>query len=573
VQDSFLYNAGNVGHFIMFVSVGEVKVTLTTDRSSIDPFGVAALKVLIHKQKVRGQLYRAGDHFGEYCLLSQTGLRPETAQALSTTEVYTLSRSDLWNAFLFMPHQERRRFLLELMTRTGHVKHIRHELRESEEIGEGDDRVKNLFRLSNKLLAEVLENAELNIAEDEVNRDTLKLIHGEEMSQRDMMFMFDDIRAPSGSFLEIEGGSHRGSGSGKAEGHRSKGRSKKGGNSFKDTGRPSLAKVAEHASSDDLAGAAASASAVKTGGRSDSDGEDESSSSGSSSEEDDQKVEEADPRGSRSSSAADRLSAGETRGSRSGSAADRLSAGETRGSRSGSAADRRNRTFSSDEDEMAPNAPPGSGSMKFTHLQSPMVASGKQLTVAERRRALQLLQTRAASTEVGLQITHEDSHRGSGRISRISLGLGAGAGAVGSPVAGADGNGNGNTAETATATTPSAASFRGGLEANAPLSLSSKPHPPLSVPQESRRHSFGSPGTHHNPKRIVPGGPGDTGSGDEDGGAGERDYSSEGLRRNRSLPRDITASAPTVTIDLMAFKNAREIEERILGRRRAGSMD
>ena len=186
----------------MFPFSGEVRITLTSERSSVDSFGLAALKVLLHKQSVHGQVYRPGDHFGEYCLLAKSGLRPDNAYALTTSEIYLLTKEDLWATFLYMTYNDRRQFLLSLMTRVGAVTHLEHTLLPEEEIGAGDERIKNLFRLSNRLLTDIVENMEDEIVENDSTRATLQLIHSETMSPHDMMNMFDDMRAPSGSFVD-----------------------------------------------------------------------------------------------------------------------------------------------------------------------------------------------------------------------------------------------------------------------------------------------------------------------------------------------------------------------------------
>ena len=36
-----------------------------------------------------------GDHFGEFCLQSESGVRQETARCVLASELYTISRADL----------------------------------------------------------------------------------------------------------------------------------------------------------------------------------------------------------------------------------------------------------------------------------------------------------------------------------------------------------------------------------------------------------------------------------------------------------------------------------------------
>lgn len=109
---------------MFFVASGEVNITLSTDRSTLDPFGLTALRILLHKEQQFGTSYTAGAHFGEFCLLSKSGLRADNAVAKSATEMYYMVKEDLWEVFLYMTPDIRQDFVYSLMTQVGDVRYI-----------------------------------------------------------------------------------------------------------------------------------------------------------------------------------------------------------------------------------------------------------------------------------------------------------------------------------------------------------------------------------------------------------------------------------------------------------------
>ena len=216
---SYLYKAGDVGYNIFFVSKGQLEISLTRDRHCLDTFGLTAMRVLLHKQHVHGHMYNPGDHFGEYCVLSQSGLRPDNALVLSSAEVFALDKVDLWEIFLYMTYKDRRAFLFDLFTRVGGTRHIMHNPRSDEEIGAGDERLKLLFRTANRVLTELLEvlegdgsSSDSSSSSDEdrlhvrsmVRQQTSMASHKSNsnssttsLSQRDLLYLFDEIRPRS----------------------------------------------------------------------------------------------------------------------------------------------------------------------------------------------------------------------------------------------------------------------------------------------------------------------------------------------------------------------------------------
>ena len=71
---------------------------------------------------LRGQFYK-GSHFGEMCLLSPISLHISTAIADVNSEIYSLSKADLWRIFLFIPRTEQRIFLIKLLTEVNGIQH------------------------------------------------------------------------------------------------------------------------------------------------------------------------------------------------------------------------------------------------------------------------------------------------------------------------------------------------------------------------------------------------------------------------------------------------------------------
>jgi CRP-like cAMP-binding protein len=208
MPDTYVYCAGDEGQSVYFVSHGSVKIELNTEPSKLDARGVASLQILLHKHTMLGDIHRNGDHFGEYCLVSEDGLRADSAKALTGTELYALSKLDLWAMFQYLTYAERRQFVFQLMTRAGSANHVDKDLspmQGTEEDHTDDGRIKYLFRLTFEIMTEIiqeLDHQELrrsrdcdSIEEADVHRDVRKMLRNHsksgQFSQRDLLDLFD----------------------------------------------------------------------------------------------------------------------------------------------------------------------------------------------------------------------------------------------------------------------------------------------------------------------------------------------------------------------------------------------
>jgi hypothetical protein len=70
----------------------------------------------------RGVLYK-GFHFGEMCLISPVSLHVSTALADVNSEVYSLSKAELWKIFLRIPRTEQRIILIKFFTEINGIQH------------------------------------------------------------------------------------------------------------------------------------------------------------------------------------------------------------------------------------------------------------------------------------------------------------------------------------------------------------------------------------------------------------------------------------------------------------------
>jgi CRP-like cAMP-binding protein len=135
--DSIIYEVGDTGWEIYFIASGIVKIQLlqpdhpqrVSNNSSLssirvsqvtDPEQNSTLWMAHRRSQVFGEAYREGNHFGEGCLTSASGLRIEDATALSMSELFTLSKTKFAKDVLaFMPASQRHDFITNLITRNG----------------------------------------------------------------------------------------------------------------------------------------------------------------------------------------------------------------------------------------------------------------------------------------------------------------------------------------------------------------------------------------------------------------------------------------------------------------------
>lgn len=110
----------------------------------------------------RGVLYK-GFHFGEMCLLSPISLHASTALADVNSEVYSLSKAELWKIFLRIPRAEQRIILIKIFTE---VNGIQHSIFSEEMLNSSSIRLiertmtstlDNLYDLSESVLNEIID--------------------------------------------------------------------------------------------------------------------------------------------------------------------------------------------------------------------------------------------------------------------------------------------------------------------------------------------------------------------------------------------------------------------------------
>jgi hypothetical protein len=76
-----------------------------------------------NKMATMRALFYKGSHFGEMCLISPVSLCVSTAVADVNSEVFTLSKAELWKILLFMSRTEQRTFLIKLFTEVNGLQH------------------------------------------------------------------------------------------------------------------------------------------------------------------------------------------------------------------------------------------------------------------------------------------------------------------------------------------------------------------------------------------------------------------------------------------------------------------
>jgi hypothetical protein len=118
-----IYNAGDIGWDIYFIGFGLIKISLPLDLNDLDEEGRANFSVVKDKAEAIGLLYRPGNHFGESCLKSQSGVRQETVTAKTTATLYFISKESLEDVFSFMSNEQKNKLTKNLLSRNGNVWH------------------------------------------------------------------------------------------------------------------------------------------------------------------------------------------------------------------------------------------------------------------------------------------------------------------------------------------------------------------------------------------------------------------------------------------------------------------
>ena len=136
-QHTSIYEAGDIGWDIYFVGSGLVKVALPEDVSVLDAAGRAATKAARRKAAAVGNLYRRGNHFGESCLVSMSGVRQESTRAETVAELYLLSKDSILGICAYMPQAQKEKLFDDLLTRNGNTKHTFGEEEDGDEASGG----------------------------------------------------------------------------------------------------------------------------------------------------------------------------------------------------------------------------------------------------------------------------------------------------------------------------------------------------------------------------------------------------------------------------------------------------
>jgi len=100
-----------------------VKMQLPQNLSILDEEGRANIERTREKATSVGLIYRAGNHFGESCLESITGVRRESTIASTVVKLHLLSKESLDEIFTYTPWGERNQVRRGLLSRNGNVWH------------------------------------------------------------------------------------------------------------------------------------------------------------------------------------------------------------------------------------------------------------------------------------------------------------------------------------------------------------------------------------------------------------------------------------------------------------------
>ena len=79
-----VYSQGDIGWEIYFIASGVVSVSLPSDFTELDETGRANAAANKQKFDSIGLILSAGNHVGESCIISKSGVRQETVEARTT---------------------------------------------------------------------------------------------------------------------------------------------------------------------------------------------------------------------------------------------------------------------------------------------------------------------------------------------------------------------------------------------------------------------------------------------------------------------------------------------------------
>ena len=121
--NSVIYSVGELGWDIYFIASGVVSIVLPSDLRELDCAGRADADSTKQKFQSTGLLLGVGNHVGESCLKSKSGVRQETVMAKSKVETYAISKDDLDMICTFMEPSKRKALIHSILTKNGNCWH------------------------------------------------------------------------------------------------------------------------------------------------------------------------------------------------------------------------------------------------------------------------------------------------------------------------------------------------------------------------------------------------------------------------------------------------------------------
>ena len=93
-DNPIIYNVGDIGWDLFFISSGFVSVSLPDDATELDAAGRANFDSIKVKFESAGLVLGPGSHVGESCLCSNSGVRQETVVAATRVTIFALCKDD-----------------------------------------------------------------------------------------------------------------------------------------------------------------------------------------------------------------------------------------------------------------------------------------------------------------------------------------------------------------------------------------------------------------------------------------------------------------------------------------------